>query len=134
MTEDKNQGGRPLKFQSVEELEDKIDAYFSQMQIEERPFTITGLAVALDCDRKTLLNYESREEFFPTIKKAKQIIENYTEERLFGNNVTGVIFNLKNNYGWQDKHTQESQFLDENGKPTTPPEGHVIKVVDVKRD
>jgi len=29
------------------------------------------------------------------------------EQKLYGNAVTGVIFNLKNNFGWQDKTEQE---------------------------
>lgn len=71
------------------------------------PFTITGLAVALDTTRETLLDYENKPEnaaFSDTIKKAKQIIHNYAEDYLFtGKNQTGAIFNLKNNYGWVDR-------------------------------
>jgi len=72
-----------------------------------RPFTVTGLAIALDTTRDLLLDYEKRPEnaeFSDTIKRAKQRIHNYAEEFLFnGKNVTGAIFNLKNNYGWVDK-------------------------------
>ena len=134
MNEEKNKVGRPLKFKTPEELDEKIQAYFESCFEEEwfdevyrdefgnreltegkikkvpvrkkkqtEPFTITGLAVALDTDRKTLINYEKRDEFFHTIKKAKTFIENYTEKRLYGNNVAGVIFSLKNNYGWKEK-------------------------------
>ena len=64
---------------------------------EERPLTITGLALALDTSRDLLLDYENREEFSYTIKKAKLLCENYAEEFLFhGKNVVGAIFNLKN--------------------------------------
>lgn len=52
--------GRPLKFKSVEELQKKIDAYFEDEN--NKPYTITDLAVWLDCDRKTLINYEEKEE------------------------------------------------------------------------
>lgn len=42
--------------------------------------------------------------FFDTIKNAKLKIENYLEKHLVTDNgVTGIIFNLKNNYGWKDK-------------------------------
>lgn len=104
--------GRPLLFKSKEELEQKIQGYFdSCWEIDDKgkrrqmkPYTITGLAVHLDTSRHTLINYEDKEEFFHTIKKAKDIIENYTEEQLYRNTqVTGVIFNLKNNYEWKDK-------------------------------
>lgn len=102
--------GRPLKFSSVEELQEKIDEYFRDMDHQKRPYTIGGLAVYLDCDRKTINNYEDREEFFPTIKRAKTKIESNIEEgALTGKyNPTSSIFNLKNNFGWTDKHEIES--------------------------
>lgn len=102
---EKHAGGRPLKFQNVDELKQKIDEYFEKCNENKRPLTISGLAVALDTSRKVLIDYENRgDEFSNTIKKAKSICENFTEEYLFtGKNVAGAIFNLKNNYGWQDK-------------------------------
>lgn len=147
-----NLGGRPLKFQTVKELQEKIDAYFADCdphpeqyiryewhkKIEEytdskgkqqertvddksiRPqeiiewgvsrqkhYTITGLANFLETSRETLINYENKEEFFDTIKAAKDRVENYWEELLIGSNATGPIFNLKNNYGWKDKTEQD---------------------------
>lgn len=97
--------GRPLKFKTPEEIETKAKEYFKMCDETNRPYTITGLAIALDTDRQTLINYEEREEYFDTIKKVKQIVENYAEEKLFnGSNTAGVIFNLKNNYSnWKDK-------------------------------
>lgn len=95
--------GRPLKFKSVKELEDKIEAYFNDDS--NYPYTVSGLAVWLDCDRKTLTNYEEKDKFFPTIKKAKTRIEASIEKgALLGlYNPTFAIFNMKNNFGWQDK-------------------------------
>ena len=99
----KNKIGRPLKFKSVKELEEKIDAYFKDET--NLPWTITDLACWLDCDRQTLLNYQEKEEFFGTIKKAKTRIEASIEKQaLLGNyNPTFAIFNMKNNFGWKDK-------------------------------
>ena len=82
-----------------------------------RPFTITGLAMELKTDRKTLINYGSREKFFLTIKEAKIKIENYAEQCLFRDkNVTGIIFNLKNNYEWKDQtdvdHTSKGEKVE----------------------
>lgn len=78
--------GRPLKFQSVEELEAKAEEYFKSCWVQKvnafgdpiyekdkdgkkifekpvmvqfKPYTITGLAVFLDTSRKTLLDYEN---------------------------------------------------------------------------
>ncbi len=101
--EEKKKIGRPLKFQSVEELEKRIDAYFKDEN--NKPYTITDLAVWLDCDRRTLTNYEEKDKFFPTIRKAKTKIEASIEKgALLGVfNPTFSIFNMKNNFGWQDK-------------------------------
>lgn len=101
---EKHAGGRPLKYKTKEELQEVIDKYFMECDRDKEPYTVTGLALALDIDRKTLLNYGEREEFFHTIKKAKSKVENYLEKRLIkDNSATGIIFNLKNNYGWKDR-------------------------------
>ncbi len=93
-----------------------IDAYFAECDQAKEPYTVSGLALALDCTRKTLLNYEAREEFLPTIEKAKAKCEAYAEKRLFGTaQVAGAIFNLTNNYeGWSNKH--EMNLGGQNGK------------------
>lgn len=95
---------RPLKFTSKKKLQEHVDAYFRDCKSSGRPLTISGLAIALDTTRQTLLDYEAREEFSDTIKKAKLRIENWTEEQLFTSTRTaGVIFNLTNNFGWSNK-------------------------------
>ncbi len=104
-----NPEGRPLKFQSVQELDDAIELYFQTDAFindgEDRSFrpTMSGLALFLECDRKTLLNYSHKGEFFLSLKKAKSRVEQALEQRLYSNSVAGVIFNLKNNFGWIDK-------------------------------
>ena len=99
---------RPKIYTSVKEMKKDIEIYFAECDEKEKPYTMSGLAYALDMDRKSLLNYSKDEKFFPTIKKAKQKIEQQLEENLYrlGNN-SGIIFNLKNNYGWQDKTEME---------------------------
>lgn len=130
--------GRPLKFKTVKDLEDKIQAYFEscfddrwedeivrdpisgkvsfdkkgkpikqpvKKTIQTKPITITGLAVALDTSRETLCNYEDKEDYFDTIKKAKSYIENILEEGMLNGKINPAagIFNAKNNFGWKDK-------------------------------
>lgn len=101
----KNKGGRPRKYKTEEELQTAIDRYFDGYDRKELPYTVTGLAVALGLDRKGLIEYGGRPEFSNTIKKAKAKVEEFLERRLLSAGcVTGVIFNLKNNFGWKDKN------------------------------
>lgn len=108
--------GRPKIYKDVETLQKQINAYFNKCDIDKEPYTITGLAMALDLDRKTLYNYSKDDEFFPTIKKAKLKVENYLEKHLItDNSTTGIIFNLKNNFDWKDR-----QELEHSGNINNP--------------
>ena len=115
-----NPVGRPLAFKTPEELETKIAEYFAfcdnRIQqvyspksegvievINPAPYTMSGLALSLGLDRRTLLDYSNRDEFLPTIKAAREKVHADVETRLMEKNATGAIFNLKNNFGWVDK-------------------------------
>ena len=102
--------GRPKKYNSAYEMQRDIDSYFYNCDAKQRPYTVSGLANALDLTRQSLLNYAEDDEFFDTIKRAKSKIEQFTEELLFSKDVptAGVIFNLKNNYDWKDKQEIEA--------------------------
>lgn len=117
MAEKKDKGGQPLKWDNPESLDIKIEDYFKECDEKKLPYTITGLCLALDTNRQTLLNYqewaeigwlkrvdeETRKQYVDTIKKAKLKCENYAEMQLFRTSqVAGVIFNMKNNYGYRD--------------------------------
>jgi hypothetical protein len=91
---------RPLKFKTIKKLQSKIDKYFKDTPKDE--WTITGLAMALDTYRQTLCNYEEKDEFVDTIKKAKQKVENGYEIDLKKSGRSGTIFALKN-FGWTDR-------------------------------
>ena len=99
-----NEVGRPLKFENKEELSAKIDNYFKNTDKDE--WTITGLALALNTTRQTLINYENKDEFVDTIKTAKLKIENGYEIDLKKHGRTGTIFALKN-FDWKDKTEQD---------------------------
>ena len=125
--EEKNKGGRPPMYKTKEEIQEKIDDYFEKCKgrpllkddgtpyldkiglpivLDARPLTITGLALALGFNsRQALLNYEGREEFNDTIKRAKAVVEQYAEERLFDKDgANGAKFSLANNFeGWKEK-------------------------------
>lgn len=68
--------------------------------------TITGMAVFLDTSRETLMNYEDKDLFFDTIKRAKEKIQAEYEESLRNRGNAGDIFALKN-FGWKDKQEIE---------------------------
>ena len=107
--------GRPNIWKDNKELEEGIEHYFSVCERDKTVPTLSGLAVFLEVDRKTILNYSKKSEFFHTIKKARNRIEAGIEQLLFGNkNVVGVIFNLKNNFDWKDRKDMD---ITSGGKP-----------------
>ncbi len=98
-----NEGGRPPKFESVEDLQDSIDSYFSGCICDRKPLTITGLAYHLGFEsRQSFYDYEKNEVFSYSIKRARLRIEMAYEVNLHGNTNAGSIFALKN-FGWSDK-------------------------------
>lgn len=106
----------------------KLDRHGNPILRQMRPYSITGLAVALNTSRQTLLNYEERPEFFDTIKKAKDICEKYLEEGLLCGEIPAApgIFNAKNNYGWVDKSEIDSN-LKVQEMPTIKKDGQDLK-------
>ncbi|WP_417018008.1 terminase small subunit [Anaerotignum sp.] len=124
--------GRPPKFRTKEEIQEKIDAYFKECDGEllmddngnpvctpktglvyikqPKPPTVTGLALALGfASRQSLMEYQGKKEFADTIIRAKSRIEEYAEARLFDRDgVNGAKFSLINNFrGWGEKPEQE---------------------------
>lgn len=133
--------GRPRLFNTVEELESKIEEYFDYIKGEytwitdsdedgkpidskqwtrhSEPPTITGLAYFLGFEsRQSIHDYEKNGNFSYTIKRARILVEKYYEIYLTsGNSPSGAIFALKN-FGWIDRteldHTTK-------GERITPP-------------
>ena len=126
--------GRPPKYKTVKAMQQVIDKYFEDcdgayikdnegnlmtdkhghpVKTKPRPYTITGLALALGfTTRQSLLNYEAAPEFLDTIRKAKTRVEQYAEERLFDKDgANGAKFNLSNNFkGWSEKQQIDSNI------------------------
>lgn len=114
--------GRPAKFETADDLQQKIDDYFEYIEgdfnwvddelsgqsrkvYERHPESpaITALALYLGFEsRQSLYDYEKDGEFSYTIKRARLKIESFYEQNLLGKGVTGAIFALKN-FGWKDK-------------------------------
>lgn len=111
--------GRPPRFSSPEEMQVAIDAYFAECDQTKKPYTVPGLALALGfSSRSSLFDYATRnaghEEFAATIKKAKLRIETQRAEMLVQckTNPAGMIFDLKNNFGWKDQQALEVSGAD----------------------
>ena len=124
---EKNPVGRPPMFKSAVEMQILIDEYLVKCQgtvlkdtngdmvfdkygqpviINQKPPTVTGLALALGFTcRMSLLNYQGKKGFVDTVTRAKARVEEYTETRLFdkdGSN--GAKFSLANNFkDWREK-------------------------------
>ena len=99
--------GRPPKYETAEELEDKLEEYFTGCSEEEKRPTITKLVLFLGfCDRASFYDLEKQEKFSHTIKRARTLIESVYEDSLLGTTAAGAIFALKN-FGWTDKQQIE---------------------------
>ncbi|MHD0307370.1 terminase small subunit [Rhodococcus erythropolis] len=140
--EEKNKGGRPLKYQTVEELDLAIQNYFAECDphttkalvetgrdgqgnmlfdtrtilTEQKPYTVSGLARALGIDRDTLVNYKKRDEYFGSVSAAYARCHEYAESQLYGRSATGAAFSLKNNWGWKDRQ----ELTGAEGAPLMP--------------
>jgi len=82
-------------------MQRRIDSYFKT----EKVWTVPGLAYYLGfADRKSLFDYENKEEFWYAIKRGKLRIEDYTVKKLFETRgpSAGFIFILKN-MGYKDQ-------------------------------
>jgi hypothetical protein len=124
--------GHPRSFQTVEQLQEGINAYFDschdrtikivrggiELEVTE-PLTISGLACYLDVDRSTLHAYSAGDyddETHPysyAIKKAGAKIEaDKVSKSMLGMYDRSIcIFDLKNNHGWRDeKHITEESY------------------------
>lgn len=115
--------GRPAKYENPEDMQKIIVQYFNDCHEEGKKPTVSGLAYVLGINRKTLLTYEDsletgelknfdesvKREFSNTVKDAKRFIESCLEDKLINGTTTpiGLIFALKNNYGWVDKQEIE---------------------------
>jgi len=101
---EKNKGGRPRLYDTPEKMQEVIDKWVMYCDINKKPMTMTGLANVLGMDRRSLVDYAHRDEFTPVIKRARAKVQQYLEEQLVsGKNAAGLIFNLKNNFGWTDE-------------------------------
>ena len=133
--ETKRPVGKPPRYKNAEEIQGLIDEYFKECEgipytdengqplttekgaivykTPPKPPTVTGLALALGfTTRQALLNYQGKEQFVDTISRAKTVIEEYAERRLFDRDgCNGAKFSLANNFkGWSEKQEIKAQI------------------------
>lgn len=137
--------GREKTFNTPEELEKYINEYFDKIDSNpiltkdwvgrdadevyremQRPYTVEGLCLHLNIDRKTLLNYQKAdgyEEFFHIITRAKRrITEQMVTFSLAGGYNAGLAkFLLTNNTEYKDKSevAQSGSLTLVNSQPMT---------------
>ena len=126
---------RKPKYESVEQIEERIDAYFESCKGEilrdkngnivfnqkdgmpiwvgRRTPTIPGLALALGFSSKqSLYDYKAKKEFMDSISRAQTRVEQYTAEKLFDrDSQRGAQFALE--YGFRYKRDAEGEKRDE---------------------
>lgn len=105
--------GRHKKYTPVR-LRNKIVEYFAKCEQKGTPPTVTGLTVHLKISRETFYSYAREEETKDILETARYLLENWLEERLVmaRHNPTGIIFALKNRFGWKDVQTVETNTSD----------------------
>jgi hypothetical protein len=94
----------PFHNLSSAKLSYRLDEYFAKCKKRKTPPSMTGLALHLNVSRQVLVDYSKTDEYSKLLERAKLMCENVLEERMInGTPPTGIIFILKNNYGWNDK-------------------------------
>lgn len=127
---------RKPKYESVEQIERLIEAYFESCKgeilrdedgrivfnqkdgtpvwVNRKPPTIPGLALALGFSSKqSLYDYKAKKEFLDSISRAQTRVEQYTAEKLFDReSQRGAQFVLE--YGFRYRRDTESEKKDES--------------------
>ncbi len=137
-------GGSRQAFNSPEKLQKAVDAYFDScygfmydgngnmkydrngepIRYQNKPFTVSGLALGIGVSTSTLNRYasgnfdedmlgdENLSSYKKILRKAKQKVENYAESRLYDKDGTaGARFVLDSSFGWTTQ--KEKAEIDE---------------------
>ena len=124
-TNKKNKGGNFKfyglfkKYQTVDEVREIIENYFTDCEKQQKYPTITGLAFAIGVDRHVVVDYKNicesdkfktipddmKREVQELIRQAYIYVESKYEDRMLndGRSPIGTIFSLKNNFQWVER-------------------------------
>lgn len=97
--------GRPNKWKTPEELKEKINSFFDHCKKENEHPIVEGLALWLETNKQTILNYEAKDDYKDVIEDAKLRIANHVMSRAMKGDInpTIAIWVSKNHYGYKDK-------------------------------
>lgn len=106
--------GRPEAPSTSIRWEPVYDEDGNPVMRQVRPYTISGLAIALDTTRDLLCDYGNKDRFSDIVKRAKAYIHNYTEEGFITGRINPIAgqFTLKNGFGWADKSEVQHDATD----------------------
>lgn len=98
--------------------------------------SILGCCIHMGIVKDTWNQYSKDEMFSDSIMRAKQIIEEFNIKQLYRKDqVNGIMFNLKNNYGWKDKTEFEAVNHNLNEDITTlSPEQREIRIKELEEE
>jgi hypothetical protein len=110
-----NKGGRPVAYETPEEMMEKAQAYFDSLTPME--WTLTGVILALGIGKSTFYDYGQKPDFKETVNHISLMIEHSYELSLREKGRAADIFGLKN-FGWKDKVETDLTSSDGSMKPT----------------
>jgi len=104
--------GRPPKYETVEDMQTAIDAYFDKCDTEGIPYTLGELAYGIGLSRQGMLEYSRKDAFSDLIKRARERVGAQYERMLVSGkgSTVGLIFTLKNGFGWKDRDDNNLQL------------------------
>ncbi|PKR56354.1 terminase small subunit [Thalassospira lohafexi] len=104
--------GRKRRYPTPESMVDGIKEYFQKCDTKNKPYTVPGLCLHLGFHSRGMLwQYEQYDDgaYCDVIGMAKLRIEVQRNESLISaeGQKVGIIFDLKNNFGWEDRNKHE---------------------------
>lgn len=97
-------------------------AYFALCDNEKKPYTLSGLCLALNITKRRFLKLKDDHDFSEAVEMALLKIEAYIEENSMAGDINGTLAlaMLKENFGWGEKSEQKTErvevFLSEEVK------------------
>uniref|UniRef100_A0A6H1ZYG2 Putative terminase small subunit n=1 Tax=viral metagenome TaxID=1070528 RepID=A0A6H1ZYG2_9ZZZZ len=89
-----------MKLPTEEGMREILEEYFNECIKKEQIPTKNGMTLALNITRETYNQWKKKSD---TLKEYEKLTEETWVQRLTKNNVAGIIFYLKNAFGYRDR-------------------------------